>query len=301
MTVPVLAIVNGQAGGIEAAEARRELKEQITARFPDAEVVFTDGATDVTQIAKAAIVRGTLLLIAGGGDGTINSVASAVAGTHAALGVLPLGTLNHFAKDLNIPVEVAGAMQVLADGHRASVDVAEVNGRLFLNNSGLGLYPTAVHLRDQRRKRGMSKWPAFVWAAFKALLRYRRLRVRVSVDGHHLTRTTPIIFVGNNRYEMEGLRAGKRDTVDGGQLCLYLPLPRGRLHLVWFSVLALFGRAFERDDFEYFFTDTLLIESGQPLLRVSIDGEVVRMKTPLRYRIRPRDLRVIVPRLAAVT
>jgi diacylglycerol kinase family enzyme len=295
-----LAIINGRAGGLGEGQARDELRSLLEGALPSVDVVFTDESTDVAGLARAAVARGATLIIAGGGDGTINAVASAVAGTATVLGLMPLGTLNHFAKDLGIPASPADAARVLADGRTQRVDVGEVNGRIFVNNSGLGLYPATVRLREQRQRHGASKWPAFAWAAAKALARYRRLRIRLTIDGQALVRRTPIVFVGNNRYEMEGLRAGTRAAVDGGELCLYIPQPRGRWHLVWFSILALLGRAYDREDFDAFYSDAFTIESGHAHELVSIDGEVTRLTTPLTYRIRKGALHVMVPLLASV-
>ncbi len=291
----VLAIINGKAGGAVEAKDRDALTALITGQFANAEVVFTDEGTDVAELAAAAARRGAGMIIAGGGDGTINTVVSAIAGTDTVLGLLPLGTLNHFAKDLGIPPELADATLVLAAGHVARVDVAEVNGHVFVNNSGLGLYPATVVLREYRQRQGASKWPAFAWAATRALARYRRLTIRIRIDGQELIRRTPIVFVGNNRYEMEGLRAGKRDALDAGELCLYIPQPRGRWDLIWFSMLALLGRAYNRDDFDAFYTDAFRIESSLEHLHVSLDGEVTKLAPPLAYRIRKGALRVAVP------
>src|SRR5476649_731552 len=109
--------------------------------------------------AKRALARGVDAVVAGGGDGTINAVASVLAGSSVALGVLPLGTLNHFAKDLNIPLDLDQAIATIARGTTAQVDVGDVNGRIFVNNSSLGLYPHIVRARDQQQRRlGRGKW-----------------------------------------------------------------------------------------------------------------------------------------------
>jgi diacylglycerol kinase family enzyme len=295
----VLAIINGSAGGITDAPQREALTTLLTGVMPTADVTFTDESTDVAALARAAVAGGARMVIAGGGDGTISAIASAVAGTTTVLGLLPLGTLNHFAKDLGIPASAEDAARVLVEGQTMRVDVGEVNGRVFVNNSGLGLYPATVTLREYRQRQGIGKWPAFAWAVTKALSRYRQLRIRVRVDGRDLVRRTPIVFVGNNRYEMVGLRAGKRQALDAGELCLYIPRPRGPWHLVWFSILALMGRVSGRDDFDYLFADRFRIESSHEHLRVSLDGEVTSIAPPLEYRIRPGALLVAVPAPAA--
>lgn len=288
-------LLNGNAGSMGDDAARESLTSAISASFPDAEVVFMDEGSKVTELARSAVERGIGLVVAGGGDGTINAVASAVVGTETTLGVLPLGTLNHFAKDLGIPLELEPAVRVLSAGHMIKVDVGQVNDRIFLNNSGLGLYPDTVRLREAKQKSGVSKWPAAVWAAVKSLSRYRRLSLRVAVDGKRLHRLTPIVFVGNNEYEMEGVRVPSRSQLNDGKLCLYIPHPEGRLRLVWFSVRALLGKPQQGADFDALLTDQFSISSKHRHLRISIDGEVGDMATPLQYRIRPGSLRVMAP------
>jgi diacylglycerol kinase family enzyme len=209
--------------------------------------------------------------------------------------VLPLGTLNHFAKDLGIPLELEDAVAVLAQGRVAEVDVAEVNGRVFLNNSSLGLYPEIVQERERQQDRlGRGKWPAFAWACLAALRRYSFHTVRLHVDGAERVRRTPFVFVGNNDYEMSGMDIGARACLDRGELCVWVAHHTGRLGLLWFALAALFGQLHRVHGLDHLRTDRLLIESGSPRLRVSTDGEVQELDTPLDYRSRPRALRVLV-------
>ena len=295
MSARVVVLANGQAGALANGEARDELRGAICAALPDAEVRFCGEQDDVLTLARDAVNAGAEIVVAAGGDGTVNAVASAVAGTRAAMGLLPLGTLNHFAKDLGIPTERGEAIDVLAQGGTARVDVAEVNGRIFVNNSGVGLYPTIVRLREQRQQHGWRKWPAFAVATITALARYRKLHVRVSANGQALARTTPIVFVGNNRYATVGPKLGTRERLDRGELSLVIPHPHRPLRLLWYAVLALLGRRFERDDVDVIHAPALRIESRHEHLRVSIDGEVATLPAPLEYRVRPRALRVLVP------
>jgi YegS/Rv2252/BmrU family lipid kinase len=291
----VLFLINGNAGAMADDSSRQSLTRAIAAAFAGAEVVFTDEGSKVTEMAREAVERGSTMVVAGGGDGTINAVASALVGTETTLGVLPLGTLNHFAKDLGIPLEIEPALQALSAGHRISVDVGQINDRIFLNNSGLGLYPDTVRLREAKQRSGVGKWPAALWAALRALSRYRRLTLRVTVDGKQLLRTTPIVFVGNNEYELAGIRVPSRSQLNDGRLCLYIPHPEGRLQLLWFSVRALLGEPQQGADFDALLTEDFTISSRHRHLRISIDGEVCDMATPLHYRIRPRSLRVMAP------
>jgi diacylglycerol kinase family enzyme len=210
--------------------------------------------------------------------------------------VLPLGTLNHFAKDLGIPLDLDEAVRNLATGRARQVDVGEVNDRIFLNNSSLGLYPDIVHDREkQQRRLGRGKWPAALWATLSALRRYPILSVKLLVDGDRLARHTPFVFIGNNEYRMEGLSIGERACLDAGTLSLYVAQHPGRLGLLRFALRALCGRLAQERDFDVLLANEMEIATPHRHLRVATDGEVNVMKTPLRYRVRPGALTVIVP------
>ena len=219
----------------------------------------------------------------------------AIVDTDKVLGVLPLGTLNHFARDLKIPADIAEAVRVIASGRVAAVDVGDVNGRPFLNNSSLGLYPIIVREREKHQRLGSGKWPAFVWAAIAAMRRYPFLDIRLSVDGKNFHRRTPFIFIGNNDYLMDAFNVGMRDRLDQGQLSVYMTHRTGRWGLIRLALNALLGRLREDKDFLEMNTTEVKIETRRKRLRVAFDGEVDVIEGPFHYRIRPGVLRVIVP------
>src|SRR5919199_2885332 len=255
------------------------------------------GAEDDTARAVAEAFA-SCGVVAGGGDGTISSVAGALAGTDRPLGVLPLGTLNHFAKDLRIPLGLEEAARNVCEGREASVDVGEVNGQVFVNNSSLGLYPRIVRRREKLQEReGSGKWAAFVRAGLAVLRRYPFLYVRLDADGQRIVRKTPFVFVGNNEYQMESLQMGGRTCLDAGCLSLYVAHRTGRLGLLRLAVSALFGRLRQAKDFDALCAQEIWVETRRPKrLPVATDGEVNVLTTPLRYRVRPGALKVIVPK-----
>jgi diacylglycerol kinase family enzyme len=293
MTSGVSIIINGNAGSVHDEKSKAELARLVGAILPDAQVRFTDDDTDVETIIDDALRHRATMLVAGGGDGTINAVAQAVVGTPVVLGVLPLGTLNHFAQDLGIPTDLAASVALLRDGCIEAVDVGAVNGRVFLNNSGLGLYPEIVRQREFRQRAGASKWPAAFVSAVHALRRYRLLRLRVTVDGRTIHRRVPAILVGNNEYSTQGSLHPHRDALDRGVISLYVPRARGRASLLWKSLRALIGSVDDGEWFEVLKAESLTIESHHPALHVSLDGEVAVLQTPLEYEIRRRALRVM--------
>ena len=188
-------------------------------REAGAEVVCSTGAaaTSATQARRAP--RECDIVAALGGDGTVNAVAAALAGTSTPMLVLPAGTLNHFARDLGVPLDPAEAALLVRDGVRRKVDVAEVNGRVFVNNSSIGAYPLAVALRERLQDQGAGgKWSAMARASLRTFRRFPTLRVHIDGDDGEVDLETPFVFVGNNAYGGEGVAASERARLDGGRL-----------------------------------------------------------------------------------
>ena len=293
----MIVILNAHAG---AAAKFGNLQSKIADLFGAAglniEIISVAGK-DMSAAAKRAVAENHETIVAAGGDGTVNTVAAEVAGTEKTLGVLPLGTLNHFAKDLHLSLDLEGAVRTIAEGNIASVDVGEVNGRVFVNNSSLGIYPHIVHRRavEQMRLR-IGKRPAYIWATMHAIRRFPFLDLRIEVEGKTLKRETPFLFVGNNEYELTGFRIGARRRLDTGKLGLYLTHRVGRWGLIRVAFRALLGHLSQEKDFEAYLVDEAFVEAHHHLILVATDGEVKWMELPLHYRSRPRDLRVIIRR-----
>jgi YegS/Rv2252/BmrU family lipid kinase len=294
-TTPIEVIINASSGATGKEETRGQLVDLFRENGIDARIRLARNGQDIVDLARSAVKGDAETIVAGGGDGTLNAVAAALVDTDKSLGVLPLGTLNHFAKDLRIPLNLQAAVHTIIANHVAPVDVGEVNGRIFLNNSSLGLYPSLVHQREQKQKLGHGKWPAFIWAAFSVMRRYPFLDVRLSVDGREISSRTPFVFIGNNKYEMENFNIGGRARLDAGQLSLYFSHRTGRRGLVALGLRAVLGRVEKAEEFVAKLTTEVSIETRRSRIRVATDGEVTLMQPPLCYRIRPRALKVIVP------
>lgn len=296
MLIPVVVIVNGSAGCGYDADWAAALRAKFRAQGLEPAIALAASGEEMAGCARQAVAEGATLVVAGGGDGTVNAVGAALVDTGVAFGVLPLGTLNHFARDAGIPPALDDAIATLAHGVRSRVDVGEVNGRIFLNNSSLGIYPDIVRDREkQQRRLGRGKWPAFAWAALTALRRYPFLSVRLCVNGEQHARRTPFVFIGNNAYRMQGWNIGERARLDGGALSLYVAQRPGRLALLRLAFHALFGQIEGRRDFDVLSAGAMEIETRHKRLRVALDGEVTVMATPLRYRIRAGALTVMRP------
>lgn len=289
--LPVL--VNATAG--PAAHDPALLEQRFRSLGIRADVRVARDGDHLVQLAEEAARENPPAIVAGGGDGTLSAVASVIAGSDTALGILPLGTLNHFARDLGLPMDLDGATRVIATGSAAAVDLGDLNGRTFLNNSSLGLYPGIVRDREKQREHGRQKWHALFWATMTALRRSPFLWVRLQVDGQDAMRRTPFVFVGNNPYQMEGFAMGTRSRLDAGVLSLYLTQRRSRWKLLGLGLRALFGQLRQVRDFEALTARSIRVETRHRRLLVALDGELAVMEAPLDYSLRPGALRVLVP------
>jgi diacylglycerol kinase family enzyme len=294
----MIVIMNRSAGssGNEKDSPEIRVTELFGALGEKPRVVQPRCGEDITSLARDAVRSSEKIVVAAGGDGTISGVAGELAGTDKILGVLPIGTLNHFAKDLHIPLELEAAVRTVVNGRVTEVDVGEVNGRIFINNSSLGIYPQIVSRREaQQQHLSRGKWPAFLWATIQALGRFPFLDLRIEFEGRQICRRTAFVFVGNNEYETAGFNLGSRACVNAGKLGLYLTQRTGRLGLFRLGFHALFGRVDQAKDFDVFCVTEARIETRKRRLLIARDGEVEWMESPLHYRIRPGALKVLVP------
>ena len=296
MNTRVPVIVNASAGSQQAGAFSADIAERFESAGIEVDVTIADPSEIIAEVRRAAIAKPHMIVV-GGGDGTLSATAPILVDTETTLGILPLGTLNHFAKDLKIPLDLDGAVQTIAGGQTTRVDVGAVNDRFFLNNSSLGLYPSVVAGRDALRRRlGRRKLPALIWAGIAVFRRYPFLSVRIAIDGDELVRHTPFVFVGNNRYEMEGFVIGERPRLDDAVLSLYVANRTGRLGLIRLAMRALLKRLEQSQDFDTAFGKSFKVETHHARLQVANDGELCHMASPLHYRMLPAALSVLVPR-----
>jgi YegS/Rv2252/BmrU family lipid kinase len=288
-------IISAGAGPGDNTVAAERLAGLFKEEQIDIDISLAQSGAEVIELAREAALEPYHVIVAAGGDGTVNSVAAAVIESDKVLGVLPLGTLNHFAKDVGIPTDLQQAVRTIVAGHTIEVDAAEVNDRIFLNNSSLGLYPMIVREREKRQRLGFGKWPAFVWATIQSLRRNPFLDVRLRVNGELLDRTTPFVFVGNNEYAMDLFNIGVRDRLDKGELSIYITHGTSRLKLIGLALRAVVGRLRNDKDFLALRSNEVKIQTARKRVRVAFDGEIEVMQAPLHYRVRRRALRVIVP------
>lgn len=290
-------IINAAAGADDAEAVAAQLAAIFDAAECVASISLAHDGTEIDELTRAALREDFTIIAAGGGDGTINAVAALLLGSGKALGILPLGTFNFIARDLNIPLDVEGAARTLITGHAVDVDVGAVNGHLFFNNSSLGLYPALIRDREKTYQRwGRGRIMAFLSLALTLARPTALLKTRFDVDGQQITCRTPLVFIGNNKYQLESYNLTGGECLDRGEFVLYITRSQGRLGMLWLGIRALFGKLEHARDVRTLCAQDIWIETRRKHLNVAIDGEIMRMKTPLHYRRERGVLRVITPR-----
>ena len=249
----------------------------------------------VHAVAQHAANDGYEVLVAAGGDGTVSGVAAAALGYGKKLGVLPMGTFNHFARDVGVPQDLEAAVNGLKSNRVMAVDIGSVNGRAFLNTSSIGLYPRLVLESETYRRSGLARGIAVTVSAISTLREFRPVYLRLSTAEREWEGFTPFVFVGNNEYSIQGSRIGSRSSLDAGRLWVCTAFESTRLGFLSLAAKALLGHAIRDPDFHALSTKELWVDSKHPRLFVSVDGEVMQMRTPLRYAVHSRAVEVIVP------
>jgi len=298
--VKVLALINKSAGAAARRDdIERAVRDGLAERGVEADTRLVDGR-EVAELAQRFVFENKStpghgsLLVVGGGDGTISSAASALVATDLVLGVLPLGTLNHFAKDLGVPLDLTAAIDTIATGKPVAVDVAEVNGRVFLNNSSIGIYPFFVEERSaEQRRSGFGKIAAIGPALMRTFRAASWQVVQVTAHGTRERLRTPCVFVGNNFYDIADL--GRRRSLSTKELCVYVVK-----QVSWFGLALLpfkiaFGTIDSSRDLESYRANAIQITSRHRTMLVSLDGEAVNMDMPLNFQARPAALTVLAP------
>jgi len=298
-----VAILLNRAAGTVICRDGRTLGETIAASFARHGITTTLellSAAEVKKSARRALRQAEKnqidAVVVGGGDGTIATVARIFAGSGAPIGILPLGTFNHFAKDLGIPLQIEKAVDVIAGNCVRSVDVGDVNGEIFVNNSSIGIYPYLVLDRERLREQyGFGKWTAMALATWRTLRHFplRRLHIRTGELAEPYR--SPCVFIGNNEYCLTGRVAGKRERLDAGELCVYIAKRQSRLALFWLACRSLAGFIDQAEDLRAVKMQKVTITSPTSRLLVALDGEVAMLRPPLHYRARPNALRVFAP------
>ena len=299
-------IVNAAAGSSDA-EAKRELIETaLRAGGRRGDLLFCSPAelSGVAQQAATRAIATRTAVVAVGGDGTLNTVAQAAHAVGCAMGVVPRGTFNYFARTHGIPVDPTEAVRLLLRSAPVPVQVAGVNDRVFLVNASLGLYPELLEDREAYKARfGRSRWVAFVAACATLLRAQRKLRVHIEMGGTVRDVQTLTLFVGNNRLQLQQLGAEPEDTVAGtpgdGSMAALMLRPIGTLPMIGLMLHGAMGRlgeaaGVERFEFQHMVVNPTLPQ-GRRGVKVAFDGEVTTLRAPLDFRVLARPLYLLAP------
>jgi diacylglycerol kinase family enzyme len=260
------------------------------------EVVRVAPELDCAALIRQRTQDGVRLFVAAGGDGTINTVIQPLVNTDAILGVIPVGTYNHFAKDLGLPLAWREALDVILSGAIKPIDTARINDRFFVNNVSMGLYPELVARREEKG-RDYPRWKARLYAALATLRKYPHIAVTLESEHHHEVLRTHVLMISNNTYDLSrlGIEA-PRLALEEGRLSVYWLPHVPRLALTSFVAHYLAGRVRTAPGFRSFRTSGVKVQSSRKHFNVGIDGEVATMATPLVITIVPQSLSVKVAR-----
>ncbi len=284
-------IINEEAG---QGDRLKEISEYLDRENFEYDV-FKISGENLPDILERVSNKNYEILVAAGGDGTVSSVAEKAVILNRTMGIIPVGTLNHFAKDAGIPLNINEALRTITGGKTISIDTASVNDHIFLNNSSIGLYPKVVKRREEQMKLGGKKWPAMFQAIMTVVKSIPKINVAIKADGRTVKCKTPFVFVGNNDYKFDFFNLGRREGLVDGQLSIYYPKYEGRISYLRLIFKTLLGRLDQEANFRILHNEDLIIYSNKKKLEVSIDGEVFKLKTPLHYKIKPKSLRIIIP------
>jgi len=302
-TGPLFVVFNLGSGAGDAESARLAIEQACASAGRQLHLLQVDDPRRLAVIAGDAVRRAQAaqgVVVAAGGDGTLNAVAQAVLGSGCAFGVLPQGTFNYFGRTHGIPQDTATAMQLLLQAPVQPVQVGLVNDRVFLVNASVGLYPRLLEEREGwKSKFGRSRLVAF-GAAMSTLLRgYRSLRLQIEVQGRTRRVRTPTLFVGNNALQLEQLGFAQAQQVEYGTLVAIVLKPVSRATMLWLMLRGAFGQLGQADQVISIACTRLQARLGWPRtarhVKVATDGEILRLPLPLEFRVAPDALWLIRP------
>ena len=288
-------IINQRSGASETGAVGTRVSKYLTSRGVSSRVAEVRTGSELTAAIARAAAGDADVVLACGGDGTVAAVAAALVGTSKVLGVLPLGTFNYFARRIGVPLDINEALDVLAAGHLSQVSVGDVNGRVFLNNASIGLYPTVLRKRERTyRQIGRSRVASYLSVALALARRPAFLNLRLDADGHPLSRRTPLLFIGANAQQMASFSIPGDECLQSNRFAVYIARPLGVIHLWRLALRAFFRGLYGAHELEVICARELKVQMRRPTrISVAMDGEVVVLAAPLRFQLRVDSLRVI--------
>lgn len=289
-------IINRASGTANKEKICGRLAEIFASNKLNARITIAQNGAEAAALARSAASGDSKLIVAGGGDGTISAVAAALIGTDKTLGVLPFGTFNYFARNHSIPLDLSAAARNIVENNAVKINVGEVNGRIFLNNSSIGIYPKALRAREKTYQRwGRSRLVAYFPVLYTILKANPPIRARLQIDDLRDDCATPLIFAVINDFQLKKFGAAGENARAAEKLAVYVANPLKKRQLLKLTAQMFLGKLKKSENFRFLCGKKLSIETPEEFLHVAADGEVVLMKTPLQFRLLHEALRVIVP------
>ena len=297
-------VLNAGSGSSETEERRAVIEDVLTQAGRRFELTLVDDPEKLGEIAARAAAQAHAaggILVAAGGDGTINAVAREAVSQGCLFGVLPQGTFNYFGRTHHIPEDLGDAVRALLGAQVQPVQVGAVNERIFLVNASIGLYPRMLEERELDKKQfGRSRFVALISGIKTFFSPHRRMRITLELDGKQHALRTSTLFVGNNRLQMEQVGiAPLSDALEDGKLAAIAPKSVGKLGMLGLMLRAMFGRLGEADNLITFSFRRMTVKPrkfyGKRRIKVATDGEVTKMNTPLEFRVLDGQLLLLKP------
>jgi diacylglycerol kinase family enzyme len=289
-------ILNEKAGASDPYDELKKLSDSLSPEEYEVDIKFCTETEEIRNETINFLKNDFDTIVAAGGDGTVNTVSEYLIKSDILFGILPVGTLNHLAKDLRLPLNTTDAFNLIIEKPNIMVmDIGVCNDHIFLNNSGLGIYPRIVELREKFRKGGHVKNRALLMAILQVIRKIPKIFVNMKIGEETIQKKTSFIFVGNNIYGLGGFTTGTRTSLTDGKLSIWISHRTSFFGLMGLLFRAFFGNVKEHRDFDVFEAESICVETKRKDPYVSFDGEIVRVSSPLKYKIEPNALKVIVP------
>ena len=301
-----LSMIYNEKSGFHASQ-KDELYEQLMTLWSELgfeiQVFDLSSEPSIEQLMSKVLIRhydahqkAQGVVVAAGGDGTLNAVASQLLHQDVPVAVLPLGTFNYVARVLNIPLDILEAAKIVATGQIRSSHVAKINDHIYLNNASLGLYPLFIRKRERYNQK-FGRFPLHAYTSgLDVLIRDRKeLKLEVEVDGQRYPVKTPLLFFGNNQLQLQEMKLKIAQSAERGEVAgvLLAKSDKATLFKTLFQLIR--GRLEQVNDVYSFSGEQVTVYSKQSRLTVAIDGELVQLNTPLHFSVEKHALNIMVP------
>ena len=300
---PFFIVMNGGSGRHDVNAVQQTIQRTMAEAGRQHTVHVVTDASRLAAAARSAVKQAQArggVVVAAGGDGTINALAHAALGSGCPFGVLPQGTFNYFARTHGIPTDTEDAVRLLLSARAHPVQVGQVNERIFLVNASVGLYPQLLEDREAfKQQYGRSRFIALISGLATLMRQHRQLHLRIERNDETRELRTPTLFVGNNLLQLQQIGLSEAECLDRGMLAALAVRPVGTLSMFWLMLRGAFGRLGEAENVHTFAFRRIVVKPRWPLgrrrMKIATDGEVMRMRPPLQFAVAAEPLMLIKP------